>query len=597
MPQQKSRISKFWQELRRRRVIHVITVYASAAYVIIELAGNLTEPLNLPAGFSTVVIIVLAAGFLPAIILSWIYDLTSGKLKKTGSLEELKEAEEPRVPSAWKIATYISFMIIIGLVVFNIVDRGNVLKPGMIQSLAVLPFDNFTGDDQLDYVAAGLQTSLIGDMGKLGALRVIGKTSSSIFQNSNKSASEIARELNVEALVEPAVMCYGDSVCLQIKLITLYPEERQLFVEEYKVDRSQVLNLYNQITKQIAKEMMVELTPEQERLLTKSRTVDRNALDEYLKARLYWDDMSRESLDKALEYLNMALEKEPDWAPLYAGLANVWIVIQQLGYETPAVAAPKIYKNLNKAIELDPELPDAHYLSGLIAHVMEWDWEKAESEFIKALAINPSDALSRIFYAQLLCVLQRNDEAAAQGELAFDLDPFNPLMKGWYGALLLGIGDCQTPISVGEEIVAVDPENYFGNATIEGAAYICKEYDKVIKAVRYALPYPLEEETYREIERIYREHGIDSAYRKIMIKVEEFAQNNPVSAMDLAFRHIIADQPDRAMDWIEKGYEMHDPQMTYITTKMYGLDPLFTDPRFIEIAKKMKLPLPESIGE
>jgi TolB-like protein len=587
-----SKISLFWDELKRRRVIHIITLYASAAFVLIELAGNLTEPLNLPPSLSTIVIIVLAVGFLPAIILSWIYDLSSGTLKRTRPKEEFNSKESAQVPNAWKIATILSFVVIVGLVTFNILTRRNVLKPGRIQSLAVLPFENFTGDEQLDYVAAGMHSSLIGDMGKLGALRVIGKTSSSIYQGSNKSATEIARELKVEALVEPAVMCYGDSVCLQIKLITLYPEEKQIFVEEYKVDRSQVLNLYNQITKQIAEEMMVKITPEQERLLAKARTVDREAFDEYLKAHSYWGDASRESLQKAQEYLNSAIIKEPDWAPLYSALAQVWMGLQQMGFEQPTVASSEIYRNLNKALELDPDLSEVHFLRAMIAHLIEWDWEKSEKEFLLALGVNPSDAQSRMLYSQLLCALQRTDEAKTQAQLAYDLDPLDPFMKIWYGAILPALGDCKTAVALSEEITADDPANYIANNNIVVAAFPCKEYDKVIKAEKNLLPvFNINENEIKEFEMMFKEQGIVRAYEIIMKHLERFAENNPISFMDMAMRYIMADQPDKAMNWIEKGYEIHDPQMTYITSRMYYLDPLFTNPKFIEIADKMNLPL------
>jgi TolB-like protein len=595
MGKDSNKLIHFWRELKRRRVIHVITVYASAAFVIIELAGNLAEPLNLPASLTTIVIIVLAVGFLPAIILSWIYDLTSGKLQRTKSKEEIPDSEEIRVPNAWKVATIISFVVIIGLVALNIISRGNVLKPGMIHSLAILPFENFTGDEQLDYVAAGLHTSLIGDMGKLGALRVIGKTSSSIYLNSGKSASEISKELNVDALVEPAVMCYGDSICLQIKVITMHPEEQQLFVEEYKVDRSQVLNFFNQITKQIAEEMMVEITPEQERLLAKTRTVNREAFDEYLKAHFYWGDASRESLFKAVENLNSAIQREPDWAPLYSALAQVWMGIQQMGFEIPSIAAPEIFRNLNKALELDPELPDAHFLNAMIAHLVEWDWKKSEKEFLRALTVNPSDAPSRMLYAQLLCVLQRTSEAKTHGQLAYELDPHDPYMKIWYGALLPALGDCRTAVAISEEITADDPGNYIANANIFLLAYLCKDFDKVINAEKFLLPvFNIKDNEIKAIEMIYKEQGFVSAYERIMKHLEKFADNNPISFMDMAMRYIMADQPDKAMDWVERGFEAHDPQMTYIATKMYNLDPLFTHPRFIEIVEKMNLPLPPS---
>jgi TolB-like protein len=595
MAQNQNRISRFWKELKRRRVIHVITVYASAVFVIIELVGNLTEPLNLPSQLSTIVIIALAVCFPPAIILSWLYDLTSGTFERTRPMEESQEEEEAKVPNAWRIATYVSFLVIAGLVVFNIVSRGDIIKPEMIQSLAILPFDNFTGDQKLDYVAAGMHSSLIGDMGKLGALRVIGKTSSSIFKNTDNSAPEIARELNVQAVVEPTVMCYGDSVCVQIRVITMYPEEKQLFVGEYTADKSQVLNLYSKITKQIADELMIELSPGEKRVLSKSRTIDREAFDAYLRSQQHWGDLSKESLQKALDYLNSAIKKEPNWAPLYSGLAQVWLGIQQMGFELPSVSMPEIYKNLNKALELDPNLSEAHYLTALIAHVGEWDWQKSEIEYLKALAINPNDAQSRALYAQLLCVLQRTDEGITQGRLALNLDPYNPYVKCWYGAILLCVGECKTALELMETITGTDPGNYLANNVILSAAFQCKEYDKVIKAERYNLPvFGVKEDDIKEIERIFNEQGFIRAYEKIMIQLEQIAENNPISPIDMAVRYMMANQADKAMDWLEKGFELHDPAMPYIATEMFNFGPLFNNPRFIDIVKKTNLTLPRT---
>jgi len=596
MPQHQNKFSLFWQELKRRRVIHVITVYASAAFVIIELAGNLTEPLNLPNSLSTIVIIIMAVGFLPAIILSWIFDFTSGTLKRTRPKEELQDKEKALVPNAWKVATIVSFVVIVGLMVFNIVTRGDVLKPGMVHSLAVLPFDNFTGDDQLDYVAAGLHTSLIGDMGRLGALRVIGKTSSSIYQNSNKSASDIARELNVEALVEPAVLCYGDSICLQIRVIATYPEERQLFVEEYKVEKSQVLNLYSKITKQIADEIMIEISPEEEQFLVKSRTVDREAFDDYLKSCQFWDDFSLESFDKARDYINSAIEKDPDWAPLYLGLANYWMWLVQWGHETPSVALPEASKNLNKALKLDPDLPDAHHLIGWIAFVSEWDWEKAEREFLKALSINPNDAQSRIYYAHLLCVLQRQDEAAPQARLALEMDPKNTMIQILYSTAQLFINWCEADRTQIEKLLAVDPHNYGANVVLNNISYYCEDYETVFTTEKILLQTiqggQFNQDTWKEVETIFKDKDFHEAYEKL-VPIYENLYTPDILPMELAIAYMKANQYDKVMDMIEKGFEIGDQSMPYITTA-YDFEPLYDNPRFLSILDKMKLPLPHS---
>ncbi len=266
-----------------------------------------------------------------------------------------------------------------------------------------------------------------------------------------------------------------------------------------------------------------------------------------------------------------------------------------MGFEPTSITAPEIYRNLNKAIELDPNLSETHNLKALVAQWMEWDWEKSEKEFLMALAINPNNAYSRVMYGQLLCILQRTDEGTAQGRLALDLDLLNPIMKCSYVPILQCTGDCKTALALAEEVTAAYPGHYLANAEIENVAFQCKEYDKMINADRYLLPINnIKQEDIKEIERIFKEKGIVKAYEKIIQHLEKYAKYNPISFIDMALRYVIANQPDKAMDWIEKGFELHDPQMTYITTKIYSLDPLFINPRFIAIAKKMNLQLPKS---
>jgi tetratricopeptide (TPR) repeat protein len=302
----------------------------------------------------------------------------------------------------------------------------------------------------------------------------------------------------------------------------------------------------------------------------------------------------KESLFKALDYLNSAIEKEPDWAPLYAGLAEIWMWIQQGGWEPPSVAGPKMFENLNKAMELDPDLAEVHYMSAMIAQLGEWDWQKSEKEFLKTLAINPNDSWTRLLYSQLLLILQRKNEAFAQRELAAGLDPLNPEMKMLYSGTLVQAGDFEAALSVAEEAVAANPFDLSINMLIELAAYRLGEYDKVIRAVKYSLPYSMGEDVYEGIVRTYSESGIIAAYQEIMKYLEKTAENNPVSPLDIAMRYIMANQPEKAMDWIEKGFEGHDPQETYITATGGHFEVLYGDPRFIAICEKLNLPLPKS---
>ena len=536
------------------------------------------------------------------IVIKWYLKYKESQNKDSAKVTTQKEVvkitppEEKTRNKTKKVLIYSLSLLLILAVVFIIV-KPNFLNKEIEKSIAVLPFRNDSPEDSTQYFMDGVMEELLNKLQSVKSLRVIGRTSVEQFRGQDKSISEIAKELGVNYIVEGSGQKSGNSLRMRVQLLVAR-NERHLWgnsFEQENLDMGEYFKTQSSFAEAIANELNAAMSPDEKKLIEKIHTIDFEAYDAYLKSQQLLGEAGKGSLQKALEYLNSAIMKEPGWAPLYSGLANVWFFIQQMGYEPPSVASPEIYKNLNKALELDPGLSEAHYLRALIAHLMEWDWEKSEMEYLKALAINPNDAQSRVLYAQLLCVLQRTDEGIAQGRLAFNLDPLNPLIKVWYTAVLQSADDCKTALDIAEGITVADPGNFLANNAIIFAAYRCKEYDKVIKADSYILPaYNVKEDDIKEIERIFNEQGFIKAYEKILKHLEKFAENNPISPFELAFRYIMANQPDKAMDWLEKGFELHDPVMTYIATKMFNLDPLFNNPRFIEIVKKMNLPLPKT---
>ena len=588
MPDSPNKLSRFWQELKRRKVIYVITVYASAAFVLIELVNNVVEPLNLPERLPTIVIIILVIGFPIAVILSWIFDLTPKGMERTKPLSEVQKDERPVSQNRWKIATYVSISVIIGLIILNLVGRPTMLRAGDIQSLVVLPFENFTGDDQLENVVSGMHALLVGDMGRISEVRVLGKTTSNVYKDVDISASEIASELNVDAVLEASVMCLGDSVCMQFRLVRTTGEEEQLWIADYKEDKSQIFNLYNQVTKQIADEIMIELTPEEERILAKSRTVDRDAYDAFVRSYQYWDDLSMESLNKALDYLNLAIEKDPDFAPIYAGLAQVWVGLAQMGFAAPEVAGPKIFVNLGKAIELDPDFSDSHFISGIIAVWTEWDWEKGQKEFLKALAINPNHAMSRIYYSHLLWILKRYNEAHFHSEMAAELDPLNPLVL----ALSANVdyhGKIQQAVEKSKRALEIDPEHHYALIAFEGASYLNGDFKNAIETELKICP-GLDDEAREAIMAVFQNKGYVEAINTLLTYVEEYARTNYVGPYEMGEYYYRVGNLDKFIECYVKGYEMHDPMMPYITLSVAGFDEIKDDPRIKAIVEEMNLP-------
>jgi len=288
--------------------------------------------------------------------------------------------------------------------------------------------------------------------------------------------------------------------------------------------------------------------------------------------------------------LNRAVEKDPDWAPLYSGLAIVWLSISQMGIESPEITGPKIFANRNRALELDQDLADIHHADAMIAYLTEWNWEKSEKEFLKAIAINPNNAGSRVLYAQLLGILQRPGEALTQGQLAIELDPLNLLVQVFYGGVLMEIGDFETALAYGEKVTAVNPGHLAANSLICAAAFRCGDYNKVMEVTKYVFATGVD---FKEVERIFGETGLVAAYEEILRQKEVLAQKGYVPPVAMADRYMMVDQPDKAMEWIEKGFEVRDQGMPYIATHSFLFEPLLDNPRFIEIIQKMNLPLPE----
>lgn len=591
MPKTSSRLSRMWKELKRRNVLRSLAIYAGTAFVFLEAATIIFPRWDLPDWTIDLVLYLLILGAFITFIVAWIFDITPQGVQKTKPLEEVPDAKSQGDSKVWKAATYISLVVIAALIILNIAPMGNSIKSGDIQSLVVLPFDNFTGDDQLEYFVSGMHASLIVDIGKVGGLRVTSKTTSNTYKDLNLTIPEIATELSVDAVVETQVMCLGDTICLQVRVVTPYPEEKQIWVADYREEKSQILNLYNRVTRQIASEVMIELSPDEERVLNESRIVNEEAYDAYLMGLYHWDKLSKESLDKALEYFNIAVEIDPGWAPAYSGIAQVWVGLAQMGFASPEIAGPLIFENLHKALELDPDFAASHYAQAIIGVWIEWNWEKGEREFLRALELNPNDALSRIFYAHLLTILQRADEAVTQGQLAVDLDPLNPLVLALYAVVLGNYDQWEEALHYVEKAISIDPLNFFAHHILEFVSYELGDSQEFLKAARFIFPF--DEEVFTSIEKTSREKGLQAAYEETVSHLEAIQESSFLVPVHMANRYSRIHQYDKVLDQLELGFQVHDQNMAYIANGFNKLTPVYKDPRFIALMEELNLPMPK----
>lgn len=463
-----------------------------------------------------------------------------------------------------------------------------------IESLVILPFDNFTGNDELEYFVAGMQSSLITDIGRIGALKIMSNTTSNSFKGANKSVQQIASELNVDAAVEASITCLGDdSICIQARLIYASGVEQQLWVQDFRVARDEILNFYNDVTKTISKEINIVLSPQEESLLAETRKVDPEAYDAYLMGKYFWEKLEPESVQKSMEYFQKAIAIDPEWADPYAGLANAWGLLGLFGFMPKSATVPNTYKYLNKALELDPGSAQAHFVKAINAVWQEFDWEQGEKAFIRSLELNPNDALTHLYYAHYLMCMRRPAEALPQAKLGLNLDPLKPLVLGLYGMVMNLADEYESAMQYFEKALAIDPNDVFSYSNLRNSrmnfAYKNGDYDKWFELWGEKVKGNWSEQCRQSVLNAYKERGHIAGIEEMFIMNEKFGNDSAFMSAGIKFeRYMKLEAYDEAMNFVEQAYDMRDMDMAYLATNAY-YDYLKDHPRYIDLLRKMNL--------
>ena len=263
-----------------------------------------------------------------------------------------------------------------------------------------------------------------------------------------------------------------------------------------------------------------------------------------------------------------------------------------MGFVTPSDPLTMMYKNLSKALELDPNSANSYYVSAVISVWTEWNWEKAEKEFLRALELNPNNALCRVFYAHLLMSLKRTDEASVQRNLALELDPMRPFILALCAVVMIDEGDYQAAITQLEKAVSIRPDHYFALGILEIAYFLNEDYEQAFDIMKTFISLNLGEEFAIIAQKTFDEKGYFAVVELLIEAHEKASQDSYQPPLMLADLYMKANNHDKALDWIEKGYEIHGPDMPYIATGIFPYAPLYGNPRFVVIIEKMNLPLP-----
>jgi TolB-like protein/predicted Ser/Thr protein kinase/Tfp pilus assembly protein PilF len=364
-------------------------------------------------------------------------------------------------------------------------------RAAAIDSIAVLPLENLTGDTEQDYFVDWITDELTGKLARIGTLRVISFTSMMRYKGSDKSLQEIAQELNVDAIVTGTVQQAGDNVSIRVQLIDIFPEERSLWEETYDRVMTDVLMMYSEIARTIAQEVRAKLTPEAETILASSRQVNPDGQEAYLKGLYHMNQGTPEGYQKAVEYLHEAVEKDPSDPMAYAGLSAAYIQISHSAMATED-SLPRAKAAAQRALRLDDTLAETLIVFGFIAGYYDWEWETAEKAFQRAIEVNPNLAMAHYWYAWQLVLFDRMEEAIAEHKIAQKLDPLTPLHTAWLGGLYW-IGErYEEALEEVNKALEISPDCWHGLLVL-GQTYVSMErYEDAIAVFQKAAArYPI----------------------------------------------------------------------------------------------------------
>ena len=456
-----------------------------------------------------------------------------------------------------------------------------------ISSIAVLPLRNASGDPSQEYFSDGMTESLIASLAKVGSIRVISRTSVMRYKGSDKALPEVAKELGVGGILEGSIRRKSGHLLIDV---TLFDAKTGLSIwgQSYDRELADSMILQSDISRDIARQIHVQLTPREESRLAAARRVDPEAYDLYIRGISYLTQLTAPGLDTAMNYFEQAREKDP--ALGWAGIAFVWLTRMQFGFVPASEAAPRAKAAALEALERDDNLPEIHLLLAAIKSRVDWAWEDARREFERALELNPNDAETYAQYARVEAILGNPNRAVELGAKALQLEPFRPVFQGMQALNLANAGRYEEALSMVQQALQQQPAlKRFGVGTLCTIFYGLRRYDDLFQTVRSWFETQGDLEVVRALDRGHAESGYQ---RGLLLGADLLAARAKTGSAEreaIVFMYGYAGNRERTLEWMENLLEQHDPNTPGLVILPVPED-LRSNPRFQSIRRRMGLP-------
>jgi TolB-like protein/tetratricopeptide (TPR) repeat protein len=571
-------------ELKRRNVFRAAIYYLAVGWLVMQVTDVLTSVLDLPDWTGRLVFLLLVIGFPVALLLAWAFELTpEGLRRETDAREDHASPGRSHRKSDYLLIGMIA--LVVAAYAWNSArQRGpETVEPGQIRSVVVLPFGNLMNDPDQDYFVEGMHDALITQLSKINALHVISRTTAMHYAGTDKPLTEIARELNVDAVVEGSVLRAGDVVRITTQLIDAR-NDRHIWADNFDRELVDILVLYNEVTQEIAHQVRVTVTPNELASLEKSRPIDPEAYELYLKGRHLCGNWSPREMRQGAGSLQQAIQLAPDYAAPHAQLAMCLVDSAFFEYVPPDEIDSRARTAAMTAVKLDDRLAEAHVALGSVHYYLEFDPEAAEIEYLKALELNPNsvDTLLRLswFYAES----GRFDEAHSYTRRAVELDPLSTGARNAMGQFYYLSRDVDRAIQNFEEALNLDRSDPSLHYYV-GLAYEQKhQYEKAIALFESATALSDRAPLYlSSLGYAYGRAGMRDRALEILEGLEDAEDPSP---FNLAVVHLGLGDDAQALDLLERAYKARNMHLLYLKSGP-RFDPLRDDPRFVGILEQM----------
>ena len=475
-----------------------------------------------------------------------------------------------------------------------------------IQSIAVLPLVNLSNDVNQDYFADGMTEAVTTDLGKISALRVISRTSVMQYKGTKKSLPEIARELQVDALVEGTVSRSDNHMRITANLVQASPE-RHLWAESYESEVSDILTVQTQVAQAVAREIQVKLTPAEQKLLSSARPVNPEAHDDYLKGRYLCSKDTREGLEKSIQYFQRAVQEAPDDPLGYTGMAecySIWAWTGSMFANDPTAnnLLSEAKDAALKALQLDPNLAEAHTALGKVRMVLEWDWTGAENEFKRAIELNPSYSAAHTWNAHYLVAVGRYDEAVVEAKRSLELDPLSQFTRDFAEWACYLARHYDLAIQQSRRSLELSPESPWAHFDLAQTYEQTGRSDEAIQEYLKAEElFGMRQDRLAELRKAYEQSGAKGYWRKSLelcelgirqprkfASVSGYGYCDYIQDVDAAAIQVRLGDYDAAFADLERAYTSHNAYILYLNANAVW-DPIRFDPRFRDLIRRMGL--------